>query len=68
MLWLGSINTTAAFQLMAPAARLSATQLSMVLEKPVKEISKLETLKVASDHLIHPLVEASNTLTALYDC
>jgi len=36
-----------------------ASALSMVLEMPkeTKKISKLETLKVNSDHLIHPLVE-----------
>jgi hypothetical protein len=34
----------------------------MVLEKPktTKEISKLETLKVESANLIHPLKEVSN--------
>jgi hypothetical protein len=37
----------------------ASTALRMVLEKPqtVKEISKLETLKVNSDYLIHPLKE-----------
>lgn len=36
----------------------SSSALSMVLEKPKeKKISKLEQLKVNSDHLIHPLKE-----------
>ena len=35
----------------------SNTNLNMVLEMPKKQISKLETLKVSSDHLIHPLLE-----------
>ena len=36
----------------------SSSSLSMVLEKPKeKKISKLELLKVQSDHLIHPLKE-----------
>jgi hypothetical protein len=36
----------------------SSTSLNMVLEKPaVKKISKLETLKVKSENLIHPLKE-----------
>ncbi|CAB9516067.1 Sulfite reductase [NADPH] hemoprotein beta-component [Seminavis robusta] len=40
----------------------SSSSLSMVLEKPaVKKISKLETLKVNSDHLIHPLKEQLQT-------
>jgi hypothetical protein len=34
------------------------TRLSMVLEKPVqKKLAKIEELKVASDHLVHPLLE-----------
>jgi len=37
------------------------TNLNMVLEMPKKQISKLETLKVASDHLIHPLLEEMKT-------
>jgi hypothetical protein len=36
----------------------SRSALNMVLEKPpVKKISKLETLKVKSENLIHPLKE-----------
>lgn len=36
----------------------SRSQLSMVLEKPKqKKLSKLEILKVSSDHLVHPLQE-----------
>ena len=35
----------------------SSSKIGMVLEMPKKEISKLETLKVNSDHLIHPLLE-----------
>jgi hypothetical protein len=36
----------------------SGSSLSMVLEKPkVKKIAKIESLKVESDHLIHPLKE-----------
>jgi hypothetical protein len=36
----------------------SSTALGMILEKPVeKKISKLETLKVVSANLIHPLKE-----------
>ena len=36
------------------------TNLSMVLEKPKeKKLSKLEILKVDSDHLVHPLQEVS---------
>jgi hypothetical protein len=35
-----------------------SSSLSMVLEKPkVKKIAKIESLKVESDHLIHPLKE-----------
>eukprot|EP00978_Attheya_sp_CCMP212_P026183 scaffold85671_cov54-Attheya_sp.AAC.1 len=37
-------------------SRNGATSLSMVLEKP-KKLSKLEVLKINSDHLIHPLKE-----------
>lgn len=39
----------------------SNTNLNMVLEMPKKQISKLETLKVSSDHLIHPLLEEMKT-------
>lgn len=48
-----------AFQ--APQTRQRTSALHMVLEKPrtTKEISKLETLKVNSDYLIHPLKEVS---------
>ena len=36
----------------------SSSSLQMVLEKPItKEISKLETLKIKSSNLIHPLKE-----------
>jgi hypothetical protein len=32
----------------------------MVLEKPVqKKLAKIEELKIASDHLVHPLREVS---------
>lgn len=37
------------------------TNLNMVLEMPKKQISKLETLKVTSDHLVHPLLEEMKT-------
>jgi hypothetical protein len=41
-----------------PKHTVSASVLSMVLEKPrVKEIAKLEQLKIDSDYLIHPLKE-----------
>ena len=51
------IGGSAAFQ--TPHASLARTSaLHMVLEKPrTKEISKLETLKIESDYLIHPLKE-----------
>jgi hypothetical protein len=36
----------------------TTTSLSMVLEKPVqKKLAKIEELKIASDHLVHPLLE-----------
>ena len=39
-------------------SRQSSTSLSMVLEKPMeKKLAKIETLKIDSDHLIHPLKE-----------
>ena len=42
----------------APRSNRASSSLSMVLEMPKeKKISKLETLKVVSDHLIHPLPE-----------
>ena len=38
----------------------SSSSLQMVLEKPAaKKISKLETLKVNSNNLVHPLKEVS---------
>jgi hypothetical protein len=38
--------------------RTTASQLSMVLEKPTsKKLAKIEVLKIQSDHLLHPLVE-----------
>jgi hypothetical protein len=50
----GAFQVTSSF---TPKAR-SNSSLSMVLEKPkVKMISKLEQLKVESDHLVHPLKE-----------
>mmetsp|Transcript_7247 Transcript_7247/g.10668 ORF Transcript_7247/g.10668 Transcript_7247/m.10668 type:complete len:630 (-) Transcript_7247:118-2007(-) len=39
----------------------ASTNLNMVLEMPKKQISKLETLKVTSDHLVHPLLEEMKT-------
>jgi hypothetical protein len=40
----------------------STTRLSMVLEKPVqKKLAKIEELKIASDHLVHPLLEVRQT-------
>jgi len=40
----------------------STSSLNMVLEKPAtKKISKLETLKVNSNNLIHPLREVSES-------
>lgn len=45
----------------APKAR-SSSSLSMVLEKPkVKKLAKIETLKVSSEHLLHPLKEQLQT-------
>jgi hypothetical protein len=56
------IGGCAAFQTPQGAARTSA--LHMVLEKPrTKEISKLETLKVESDYLIHPLKEVRHVMS-----
>ena len=44
--------------LVSKSAQSRSSALSMVLEKPKeKKISKLEQLKVDSDHLIHPLKE-----------
>lgn len=49
--------SASAFQANPTTARRTS-QLSMVLEKPkVKKMPKIETLKVESDHLIHPLQE-----------
>ena len=55
------IGGCAAFQ--APHSRTRTSALHMVLEKPrtTKEISKLETLKIESDYLIHPLREVRYT-------
>ena len=41
----------------------TSTQVGMVLEMPKKEISKLEKLKVTSDHLIHPLLEVRHVMS-----
>jgi hypothetical protein len=41
------------------SSRHSRSSLSMVLEKP-KTLAKIESLKIASDHLIHPLKEVSS--------
>jgi hypothetical protein len=42
----------------------STTSLSMVLEKPVqKKLAKIEELKIASDHLVHPLLEVRTCST-----
>jgi len=48
-----------AFQPAVPlSAPRSRSSLSMVLEKPKqKKLAKIEELKVASDHLLHPLRE-----------
>ena len=40
------------------SARSLSSSLSMVLEKPKeKKLAKIETLKIDSDHLLHPLKE-----------
>jgi len=57
-------QSTAAFQPATPLATSvqSGSSLNMVLEKPAtKKISKLETLKVNSNNLIHPLKEQLQT-------
>jgi hypothetical protein len=42
--------------------RSSPSQLAMVLEKPLeKKLAKIEELKIASDHLVHPLQEVSSS-------
>lgn len=59
---LGSASAfTAPLSQRATAQRQSDSSLSMVLEKPkqLKKLSKLEILKVDSDHLLHPLKEVS---------
>jgi len=51
-------NNASAFITPLPSRRhASSSSLNMVLEMPKKKISKLENLKVVSDHLIHPLEE-----------
>mmetsp|Transcript_18192 Transcript_18192/g.26935 ORF Transcript_18192/g.26935 Transcript_18192/m.26935 type:complete len:623 (-) Transcript_18192:281-2149(-) len=45
----------------APRSQRHSSSLNMVLEMPKKKLSKLETLKISSDHLIHPLSEQLST-------
>ena len=45
-------SSSAAFK-----AGSTKSKLNMVLEMPKKQISKLEQLKVTSDHLTYPLIE-----------
>ena len=53
------------FGMTTSSSTSSSSSLNMVLEAPkkVKKLAKIETLKVNSDHLIHPLKEVS-----LYYC
>ncbi len=61
----GCTSTSHAFVQRGPSSSVfgvessARSQLNMVLEMPKKQISKLEQLKVASDHLTHPLLEVS---------
>jgi len=54
-----AVATTSAFSSPTlPSTSKSQSSLNMVLEKPAtKKISKLETLKVNSENLVHPLKE-----------
>jgi hypothetical protein len=50
--------TAEAFVPLHPSVARSSSTLSMVLEKPkIKEIAKIEQLKVDSKYLLHPLDE-----------
>jgi hypothetical protein len=55
-------GSAAAFTVGQSSARRSSS-LSMVLEKPkTKKLQKIESLKVKSDHLIHPLIEVGHSV------
>lgn len=55
-----SLASCNAFSITSQTRRASSS-LNMVLEMPKKKISKLEGLKVSSEHLIHPLEEVGYT-------
>jgi len=63
----GCTSTSHAFVQRGPSSLVfgvessAGSQLNMVLEMPKKQISKLEQLKVASDHLTNPLIEQLKT-------
>lgn len=63
----GCTSTSHAFVQRGPSSLVfgvessAGSQLNMVLEMPKKQISKLEQLKVASDHLTNPLLEQLKT-------
>ena len=51
-------GSASAFQPPIASRARADSSLSMVLEKPkVKKLAKIETLKIDSDHLVHPLKE-----------
>lgn len=64
---IGCTSTSHAFVQRGPSSLVfgvessAGSQLNMVLEMPKKQISKLEQLKVASDHLTNPLLEQLKT-------
>jgi hypothetical protein len=59
LLGLLSVGSVSAFTVpFGSKVHRSKSTLSMVLEKPVdKKLAKIETLKIESNHLIHPLRE-----------
>jgi hypothetical protein len=58
-------GSAAAFSVGQSSARRSSS-LSMVLEKPKeKKLQKIESLKVKSDHLVHPLIEVGHIFTEI---
>lgn len=71
MLVLSGSTTIMAFSPLASKVSRNngASSLSMVLEKPkTKKLAKIESLKVESDHLIHPLMEVGFFITTNLFC
>jgi hypothetical protein len=59
-------SSASAFAPSASFTRRSSSLFVLEMPKETKKISKLEQLKVDSDHLIHPLVEVRSFLLLLF--